>query len=265
MDNEINNSNNIDESNNNNEQENGWLNSLPVIGTIILFIIGLISGLIGFIQKIKAKLAYKKAKKIRDEAISKVEESEKRVNDHLEKLGSLEMTVADSMKEFVELFEQIKSIDKDIIPQVTISNIAVNDFKPLKTLSSDFRIAAAGVVGAGVGMSVCAALIGINPITWSAGVAISGVVICMKGYAIKKEAVQTVADAKRIQSEAETILQYHTELNKAADDLYAELSSMNDLYGKLLDRMRDIVSTNRDYRSYTPDQITVIKSICTVV
>ena len=112
-------------------------------------------------------------------------------------------------------------------------------------------MAIGGVGGAGVGALAGLAAFGAGAIVAAPAMIGAGLVLCVKGYGLKKKAVENKRQAKEMMASVDEIVAFYAELRKAANTYRESVSSVYKVYTEHLNRVEAILMTKTAWKEFT--------------
>lgn len=211
----------------------------------------------------KAAAAGKKnqqAKDIQDRALKKHEDALKRTQQLLKNLKYQEEETIEEIKRFLEITEKINRCP-NICEFDTKAELPRISYNELKELSNNFEMALAGISGAGLsglaGLAFCGlSCVGILSFT-SLG---CGAVLCIKGNKLYKQATKNLNEAKKLEQQVESIVNYYAKLQDASKKLQESLKVADNLYKNKLDKFEKLVDLKNDYFDFSDDEKLLTKN-----
>ena len=229
---------------------------------IILGIINLIAGLF---MGHKASNKNNEAKVIRDEALSRFEESDRLTQESLNRLGTLQIEVVETFTRFVTAFERIHGRPQGLAQKLTKASLPKLEPEKLKDLSEKVKLGVAGVGGIGAGAGIGYAALGLQAFIAGPAVFVAGMAVCVKGCTLSKQAVKNRNEAIKLSKEVDKILQYHDELRKAAAELFDAINELKPLYDRHLTELETLTCQKTSWKSYTKQEKVIVENTIRLV
>lgn len=199
----------------------------------------------------KAKKINKEAIDIQNAALEKHNRAYDETEQVLAQLGEAEERAIDSFTWFADTMERIQGrpqFKSNVFSSVKLPNYEPNE---IKTLSIEVKMAIGGAGGAGIGALAGLAAFGAGAIIAAPAMIGAGLVLCVKGFGLKKKAIENKRQAKEMMKSVDEIVEFYAELRKAADT-YRE--SINAVYYKFMEhmtRVEDILLTKTAWKEFT--------------
>lgn len=220
---------------------------------------GAVAAGVGVGKVASASKKNKQAKQIQEEALKSYNDSLKETERVLARLGEQEKATVKAFEKFLEIVKRINRCPnirefktKAKLPKVSI--IEINE------LNNAFEMALNGLGGAGIGGLAGLAFCGLSIGALSFASIGGGVVLCIKGEKLSKQAVNNLKEAKKVSKEIDSIIQYFTQLQTSSVKLEDAFKKANGLYEKKLDKLEKLVDKETDYKKYTNDEKLLVKN-----
>ena len=166
-----------------------WLKD-HTIGVILTALgIGVAAGTKGAVDAHKAKKINRQALDIQQAALERRENAYQETQAVLADLGEAEKTAIDSFVHFADTMERIQGRPK--MKSNIFSAVKLPNYEPeeIKKLSTDVQMAIVGAGGVGVGALAGLAAFGVGAIIAAPAMAGAGLILCIKGFGLKKSTV----------------------------------------------------------------------------
>ena len=227
----------------------------------------------GIFNAHKAKKINRQALDIQQNALEKHEQAYQETQAVLALLGEVEKDAIDSFVHFADTMERIQGRPK--FKSNIFSTVKLPNYEPeeIKNLSAEVRMAIDGVVGAGVGglAGLAAFGAGAGALVAAPAMALGGVVLCVKGFGLKKKAIENKRQAKQMEKSVDEIVASSFEATEIFLKPETELDPVNlclcpncaAAYRKLrtnteiMDNVRRSIQTMKDSDIENGDYVTV--------
>ena len=227
----------------------------------------------GIFNAHKAKKINRQALDIQQNALEKHEQAYQEAQAVLALLGEVEKDAIDSFVHFADTMERIQGRPK--FKSNIFSTVKLPNYEPeeIKNLSAEVRMAIDGVVGAGVGglAGLAAFGAGAGALVAAPAMALGGVVLCVKGFGLKKKAIENKRQAKQMEKSVDEIVASSFEATEIFLKPETELDPVNlclcpncaAAYRKLrtnteiMDNVRRSIQTMKDSDIENGDYVTV--------
>lgn len=211
---------------------------------------------VGIFNAHKAKKINRQALDIQQAALERHEQAYLETQSVLAMLGEAEKDTIDSFVHFSDTMERIQGRPK--FKSSVFSSVKLPSYEPeeIKTLSAEIRMAIDGAVGAGVGGLAGLAAFGAGAGALVAAPAMAGVglVLCVKGFGLKKKAVENKKQAKQMEKSVEEIVAFYSELRKAADSFRGSVTAVYHKYIDGLLRVEDTLQTKNIWKQFSREE-----------
>ena len=209
---------------------------------------------IGLFKAHKAKKINRRALEIKNAALEKYELTNQKTQDVLAELGKVEKTVIDSFEHFADTIEKIQGRPK--IKTAFFSGIKLPSYEPeeIRKLSIDVQMAIAGAGGIGVGALAGLAAFGAGSIVAAPAMVGAGLVLCIKGFSLKKKAIENKKQAKQIEKSVEEIVAYYAELQKAAESYRRSITAVYNRYINGLQHIEKAITTKMYWKQFSREE-----------
>ena len=171
-------------------------------------------------------------------------------------LGEVEKDAIDSFVHFADTMERIQGRPK--FKSNIFSTVKLPNYEPeeIKNLSAEVRMAIDGVVGAGVGglAGLAAFGAGAGALVAAPAMALGGVVLCVKGFGLKKKAIENKRQAKQMEKSVDEIVAFYAELRKAADSFRGIVTAVYSRYAEGLQRVEDTLTTKTVWKQFSREE-----------
>lgn len=211
------------------------------IGVILVSLgIGTVATTKGLYDAHKAKKINRQALDIKNAAIERHEIAHQETQQILSMLGNVEKTVIDSFIHFADTMEQIQGRPKIKAP--LFSSVKLPNYEPaeIKKVSTELQMALAGASGVGVGTLAGLAAFGVESIIAAPAMMGASLVLCIKGFGLKRKAIENKKQAKQIEKSVDEIIAFYSELQETAESYRR---SMIVVYNKYADGLQRINRT----------------------
>ena len=216
----------------------------------------------GIFNAHKAKKTNQKALDIQQAALERHEQAYQETQSVLAMLGDVEKAAIDSFVSFADAMERIQGRPK-FTSNVSFT-VKLPKYEPekIKNLSAEIRMAIDGVVGAGVGGLAGLAAFGAGAGALAAAPAMAGVglVLCVKGFGLKKEAAENKRQAKQMEKSVEEIVAFYAQLRKAADSFRESVTTVYSRYAEGLRRVEDTLTTKTVWKQFSREEKKTVKN-----
>lgn len=210
----------------------------------------------GIFNAHKAKKINRQALDIQQNALERHEQAYQETQAVLALLGEVEKDAIDSFVHFADTMERIQGRPK--FKSNIFSTVKLPNYEPeeIKNLSAEVRMAIDGVVGAGVGglAGLAAFGAGAGALVAAPAMALGGVVLCVKGFGLKKKATENKRQAKQMEKSVDEIVAFYAELRKAADSFRGSVTAVYSRYAEGLQRVEDTLTTKIVWKQFSREE-----------
>ena len=210
----------------------------------------------GIFNAHKAKKINRQALDIQQNALEKHEQAYQETQAVLALLGEVEKDAIDSFVHFADTMERIQGRPK--FKSNIFSTVKLPNYEPeeIKNLSAEVRMAIDGVVGAGVGglAGLAAFGAGAGALVAAPAMALGGVVLCVKGFGLKKKAIENKRQAKQMEKIVDEIVAFYAELRKAADSFRGSVTAVYSRYADGLQRVENTLTTKTVWKQFSREE-----------
>ena len=210
----------------------------------------------GIFNAHKAKKINRQALDIQQNALERHEQAYQETQAVLALLGEVEKDAIDSFVHFADTMERIQGRPK--FKSNIFSTVKLPNYEPeeIKNLSAEVRMAIDGVVGAGVGglAGLAAFGAGAGALVAAPAMALGGVVLCVKGFGLKKKAIENKRQAKQMEKIVDEIVAFYAELRKAADSFRGIVTAVYSRYAEGLQRVEDTLTTKTVWKQFSREE-----------
>lgn len=210
---------------------------------------------------VKSAVDHHKAKKINQEALDiqnaaleKHEQAYQKTQSVLATLGEVEKDVIDSFVPFADAIERIQGRPKfksNVFATVKLPNY---EPKEIKKLSTNVKTVIATAGGAGVGALVGLAAFGAATIVAAPALVGAGLVVCVRGFGLKKKAIENKRQANQMEKKVEKIIAFYAELRNAADSFRWSMIAVYNKYGECLRRLEKTLITKTVWKEFSIEE-----------
>ena len=208
----------------------------------------------------KAKKINRQALKIQQDALKMHERSYQETQKILAMLGEAEKIAIDSFAHFADTMERIQGRPK--FKSNIFSAVKLPSYEPeeIKKLSTDLQMAIVGAGGVGVGALAGLAAFGAGSIVAAPAMALGGVVLCIKGFDLKKKAINNKRQAKKMEKSVDEIVAYYTEIQKTSESFRSSLNSVFNRYIEELQQIEEILSVKTNWKQFSREEKKVVEN-----
>ena len=210
----------------------------------------------GIFNAHKAKKINRQALDIQQNALERHEQAYQETQAVLALLGEVEKDAIDSFEHFADTMERIQGRPR--FKSSIFSTVKLPHYEPeeIKNLSAEVRMAIDGVVGAGVGglAGLAAFGAGAGALVAAPAMALGGVVLCVKGFGLKKKAIENKRQAKQMEKIVDEIVAFYAELRKAADSFRGSVTAVYSRYAEGLQRVEDTLTTKTVWKQFSREE-----------
>ena len=210
----------------------------------------------GIFNAHKAKKINRQALDIQQNALEKHEQAYQETQAVLALLGEVEKDAIDSFVHFADTMERIQGRPK--FKSNIFSTVKLPNYEPeeIKNLSAEVRMAIDGVVGAGVGglAGLAAFGAGAGALVAAPAMALGGVVLCVKGFGLKKKAIENKRQAKQMEKIVDEIVAFYAELRKAADSFRGSVTAVYSRYAEGLQHVEDTLTIKTVWKQFSREE-----------
>ena len=210
----------------------------------------------GIFNAHKAKKINRQALDIQQNALERHEQAYQETQAVLALLGEVEKDAIDSFVHFADTMERIQGRPK--FKSNIFSTVKLPNYEPeeIKNLSAEVRMAIDGVVGAGVGglAGLAAFGAGAGALVAAPAMALGGVVLCVKGFGLKKKAIENKRQAKQMEKIVDEIVAFYAELRKAADSFRGSVTAVYSRYADGLQRVENTLTTKTVWKQFSREE-----------
>ena len=210
----------------------------------------------GIFNAHKAKKINRQALDIQQNALERHEQAYQETQAVLALLGEVEKDAIDSFVHFADTMERIQGRPK--FKSNIFSTVKLPNYEPeeIKNLSAEVRMAIDGVVGAGVGglAGLAAFGAGAGALVAAPAMALGGVVLCVKGFGLKKKAIENKRQAKQMEKIVDEIVAFYAELRKAADSFRGSVTAVYSRYAEGLQHVEDTLTIKTVWKQFSREE-----------
>ena len=210
----------------------------------------------GIFNAHKAKKINRQALDIQQNALERHEQAYPETQAVLALLGEVEKDAIDSFVHFADTMERIQGRPK--FKSNIFSTVKLPNYEPeeIKNLSAEVRMAIDGVVGAGVGglAGLAAFGAGAGALVAAPAMALGGVVLCVKGFGLKKKATENKRQAKQMEKSVDEIVAFYAELRKAADSFRGSVTAVYSRYAEGLQHVEDTLTIKTVWKQFSREE-----------
>lgn len=208
----------------------------------------------GIFNAHKAKKINRRALEIQQTALDRHEQAYQETQSVLTMLGEAEKEAIDSFAHFADTMERIQGRPK--YKSNVFSAVKLPNYEPeeIKKLSTDVQMAIVGAGGVGGGALVGLAAFGAGAIVAAPALAGAGLVLCIKGFGLKRKAIENKKQAKKMAKSVEEIVAFYSELRKAADSFRGSVTAVYHRYAEGLRRVEDTLTTKNVWKQFTLEE-----------
>lgn len=210
----------------------------------------------GIFNAHKAKKINRQALDIQQNALERHEQAYQETQAVLALLGEVEKDAIDSFVHFADTMERIQGRPK--FKSNIFSTVKLPNYEPeeIINLSAEVRMAIDGVVGAGVGglAGLAAFGAGAGALVAAPAMALGGVVLCVKGFGLKKKAIENKRQAKQMEKIVDEIVAFYAELRKAADSFRGSVTAVYSRYADGLQRVENTLTTKTVWKQFSREE-----------
>ena len=210
----------------------------------------------GIFNAHKAKKINRQALDIQQNALEKHEQAYQETQAVLALLGEVEKDAIDSFVHFADTMERIQGRPK--FKSNIFSTVKLPNYEPeeINNPSAEVRMAIDGVVGAGVGglAGLAAFGAGAGALVAAPAMALGGVVLCVKGFGLKKKAIENKRQAKQMEKIVDEIVAFYAELRKAADSFRGSVTAVYSRYADGLQRVENTLTTKTVWKQFSREE-----------
>ena len=210
----------------------------------------------GIFNAHKAKKINRQALDIQQNALERHEQAYQETKAVLALLGEVEKDAIDSFVHFADTMERIQGRPK--FKSNIFSTVKLPNYEPeeIKNLSAEVRMAIDGVVGAGVGglAGLAAFGAGAGALVAAPAMALGGVVLCVKGFGLKKKAIENKRQAKQMEKSVDEIVAFYAELRKAADSFRGSVTAVYSRYAEGLQHVEDTLTIKTVWKQFSREE-----------
>ncbi|MCR5809058.1 MAG: hypothetical protein K6G56_05800 [Clostridiales bacterium] len=231
-----------------------WLKE-HTIGVILAALgIGVAAGTKGAVDAHKAKKINRQALDIQQAALERHEQAYQETQSVLAMLGDVEKDAIDSFVPFADAMERIQGRPK--FKSNVFSAVKLPNYEPeeIKKLSTDVQMAIVGAGGVGVGALAGLAAFGAGAIVAAPALAGAGLVLCIKGFGLKRKAIENKKQAKQMEKSVEEIVAFYAELRTAADSFRGSVTAVYSRYAEGLRRVEDTLATKTIWKQFSREE-----------
>ena len=231
-----------------------WLKD-HTIGVILTALgIGVAAGTKGAVDAHKAKKINRQALDIQQAALERHENAYQETQAVLADLGEAEKTAIDSFVHFADTMERIQGRPK--MKSNIFSAVKLPNYEPeeIKKLSTDVQMAIVGAGGVGVGALAGLAAFGAGAIIAAPAMAGAGLVLCIKGFGLKRKAIENKKQAKQMEKSVDEIVAFYAELQKAAESYRGSVTAVYRRYAEGLRCVDDTLSTKNVWKQFSREE-----------
>ena len=210
----------------------------------------------GIFNAHKAKKINRQALDIQQNALERHEQAYQETQAVFALVGEVEKDAIDSFVHFADTMERIQGRPK--FKSNIFSTVKLPNYEPeeIKNLSAEVRMAIDGVVGAGVGglAGLAAFGAGAGALVAAPAMALGGVVLCVKGFGLKKKAIENKRQAKQMEKSVDEIVAFYAELRKAADSFRGIVTAVYSRYAEGLQHVEDTLTIKTVWKQFSREE-----------
>ena len=216
--------------------------------------IGLAAGGAGVVNAQQAKKINKQALEIQQAALEKHEKAYSDTQQSLAELGEVENQAIGSFTHFADTMERIQGRPK--FKANLFTGVKLPNYEPeeIKSLSAEVQMAIAGAGGVGVGTLAGLAAFGAGALVAAPAMVGAGLVLCVKGFGLKKKAVENNRQAKQMEKNVEEIVAFYGDLRNAAVSFRKSVVAVYSRYTDCLLRVEDTLLTKDIWKQFTHEE-----------
>ena len=199
----------------------------------------------------KAKKMNKQAMAIQHDALAKHDAEYSETVQVLSQLGTLEKQIADSFEDFADVMEKIQG--RPEFKTSLFSTVKLPNYQPkeLRKFSEDFQLAIAGAGGAGMGALGGLAAFGGAAIVAAPAMLAGGIVLCVKGFSLKKKAVENVNQAKQMRESVKKIVSFYADVRSTANSIQSTVENAFQKYTDYLAIISKLTSQKQTWSEFS--------------
>ena len=232
----------------------GFLKKHPREVIAVAGVLGTAGAGAGAVKAKKAKKINKQAQEIQQAAIEKHDKAYSETEQVLSELGKVEKEVIDSFEHFADTIERIHG--RPQFKSSIFSKVKLPNYEPeeIKKLSIDLQMAIVAAGGVGVGTLAGLAAFGAGAIVAGPAVAGAGLILCVKGFGLKKKAANNKRQAKQMEKSVDEIIAFYTELQKTADSFRISMIAVYQRYQELLKCVEETLTTKTNWKQFSKEE-----------
>lgn len=214
----------------------------------------------GLVNAHNAKKINKRALSIQQETLQRHDREYSETQCALTALGSIEKNAIDSFPFFADTMEKIQGRPK--IKSPFISSVKLPNYEPeeIKHLTNDVQLAIVGAGGAGAGALAGLAAFGAGAIVAAPAMIGAGFILCMKGFGLKKKAIENERQAKEMQKSADEIVAFYASLRNEVNSFRECFSAVYTKYNKCLMRVNNTLQTKSIWKEFSHEERENVKN-----
>lgn len=215
---------------------------------------GTVVGVAGAGAAYDAKKINKRAQAIQQEALALHAAEYEKVQHTLLLLGNTKKEVIDSLPAFADAMEKIQGRPK--MKSNMFSAVKLRSYEPeeLRCLANGVQLAIVGVGGACVGALVGLAAFGAGAIIAAPASIVGGAVICVKGFSLRKKAIENVRQAKQMRKSVNEIVKYYVKLHEVSDTFRDSIAAVYSTFRKCLDHVNKTIDEKTTWKSFSREE-----------
>lgn len=208
----------------------------------------------GAVNTHKAKKINREAEDIRNQAMHKYNRANADANNALKAVGESELKVINKFTLFCECIEKIQGRPDINTNYRSIIDLPKYDLKEIKRLPEELGVVIGGAVGAGAGALVGLAAYGATAAIASPALLGGGIVICIKGAQLKKQAIKNVEQAQILSNQIDEVCMFYSKVIDVSYKFQSNLNTLYRIYDYHLEKIYPIVQRKRYWYEYTQDE-----------
>ena len=215
---------------------------------------------VGAYQAHKAKKVNQKALAIQKAALEKHDLAYQKAQAVLTELGESEKDALDSFSLFADTMARIQGrpqIKTNILSKVKLPNYEPEE---IKSLSADVQMAIIGAGGAGAGALAGLAAFGAGALVAAPAMLGAGLVLCVKGFGLKKKAIENERQAKKMMKNVDEIVVFYRELQSVASSYCDSIRAVFRRYSDCLSQVQDILSVKTSWKDFTRKEKKIVEN-----
>lgn len=208
----------------------------------------------GAVNTHRAKKINREADDIRNRAMAKYRGANSDATSALKEVGESELKIINKFSLFCECIERIQGRPEINTNYRSIIDLPKYDLKEIKRLPEELGLIIGGAAGAGAGALVGLAVYGATAAIASPALLGGGIVLCIKGSQLKKQAIRNVAQANELSEKVDEVCHFYYKVVEVSQKFQTNLNTLYRIYDYHLKTIYPLVQRKRYWNDYTRDE-----------